>query len=110
MSTRAGQAHPAPHLWEGEPCDTLERALLQAAAEGRAIVVDLSGVASVTAHCLGILARAHEQALAHGGRVVLCGANAMMRWLLVETGLDRALAVFEDRASALRAAAGSAAA
>jgi anti-anti-sigma factor len=98
---------PQGDLWEGEPCDELEKSLIEAAALGRPVIVDLSSVATMTAHCLGILAHAHETARRNGGRIVVCGAHGLQRWLFDETGLSRFVEVFVDRAAALKALEGA---
>jgi anti-anti-sigma factor len=90
-------------LWEGEPCDDLERTLAEAATRGLPVIVDFAGVATITAHCLGLLAHAHDTAQRHGGSLVVCGAHGLQPWLFEETGLSRSIATYADREAALRA-------
>jgi anti-anti-sigma regulatory factor len=63
-------------------------------------------VQHISAHCLGILAHAHQVASQHGGRVVLCGATRIQRWLLRKTGLADVVSIHDDVASARRYLAG----
>ena len=92
---------PRGHLCEGAECDEMERTLVGMAEQGRRVVVDLSGTDQLTARGLGILAHAHKIALGSGGRIVLCGANRVERWLLTRTRLAEALVLYESRASAV---------
>ena len=94
---------PEGDLYEGTECDAMERSLLPLAERGRRTVVDLSGARQLGAHCLGILAHAHEVATRNGGRIVLCGARRLHRWLFVRTHLAEAIPVYESRALAIRA-------
>ncbi len=92
-----------PHgdLYEGAECDEMERSLLPLAERGRRAVVDLSGTFQLGAHCLGVLAHAHEVATRNGGRIVLCGARRLHRWLIARTRLTEVLPVFENRELAI---------
>jgi len=92
---------PRGDLCEGEACDELQRELFALAEQGRRVVVDLSATRVLTAHCLGVLARAQQLALASGGRVALCGAATLQRWLFDVTRLADALPLFADEAEAL---------
>jgi anti-anti-sigma factor len=98
---------PQGELYEGAECDELERSLMQLAGRGARVVVDLSETHQVSAHCLGVLAHAQETALRHGGRIALCGATKVQRWLLGEARLSEALMVYEDSAAAIRALSGA---
>jgi len=93
---------PLGDLHEGSECDEMERALLALADEGRHVLADLSGVHRLSAHCLGILATAHQRALANGGRIALCGINRFDHWLLERAGLSEVIAIYEDREAAVR--------
>jgi len=92
---------PAGDLLEGAPCDELEGELLSLCAEGRRVIVDLSGARVLTAHCLGLLARAYRLAEENGGALALCGAAGLQRWLLGVTGLADALPVYRSEAEAV---------
>lgn len=94
---------PMGPMWEGSPCDELERTLGDLARAGRRVVVDLSQAGTLTAHCLGVLAHAHELARANGGEIALCGADRVQRWLLSKTHLTEAIVVYRDRESAVAA-------
>ena len=92
---------PAGDLCEGDECDQLERALAEQARLGRSVVVDLSGTRFLTAHALGVLARAHRIGLEHGARIALCGVTGTERWLLALTHLSEALPVYADETAAV---------
>lgn len=94
---------PQGDLWEGAPCDELERSLMESVSAGRPVIVDLSGVSSLTARCLEILARARQASQERGGRILLCGAHGLQPWLIETIGLSRSLPVYGDREAALRA-------
>ena len=92
---------PDGDLCEGAACDELERELLALAEQGRQVIVDLGATRILTAHCLGVLARAQRLAVAAGGSVALCGAAGTQRWLLGVTHLAEALPVYASLAEAL---------
>ena len=81
-------------LLEGPACDRLELELLALARQGRRVIVDLSQARVLTAHCLGLFARAQQLASANGGGVALCGAHDLQRWLLDVTHIAGALPLF----------------
>jgi anti-anti-sigma regulatory factor len=85
---------PSGDFLEGAACDELERELLVLAGQGRRVIVDLSHARVLTAHCLGLLARAQQLASANGGGVALCGAHGSQRWLFDVTHLASALPLF----------------
>ena len=91
---------PSGDFLEGAACDELERELLALAGQGRRVIVDLSHARVLTAHCLGLLARAQQLASANGGGVALCGAAAPQRWLLDVTHLAGALPLFGSEGEA----------
>jgi anti-anti-sigma regulatory factor len=91
---------PSGDFFEGAACDALEHELLALAGQGRRVIVDLSRARVLTAHCLGLLARAQQLASANGGGVALCGAAAPQRWLLDVTHLAGALPHFSSKAEA----------
>jgi len=93
---------PEGDLYEGTECDEMERVLLQLAEHGRQTVVDLSRARQLSAHCLGILAHAHEVATRNGGRIVLCGGRRVHRWLIARMRLAGVLPVFDTRALAIQ--------
>jgi len=105
MTTRAVDQlvvlQPDGDLCEGAACDELARELFTLAEQGRHVIVDLSTTRILTAHCLGVLARAQRLAVAAGGNVVLCGAAELQRWLLGVTHLTEALPVYASRAEAV---------
>ena len=92
---------PRGDFLEGAACDDLEHELLALAGQGRCVIVDLSRARVLTAHCLGLLARAQQLASANGGGVALCGAAAPQRWLLDVTHLAGALPHFGSEAEAV---------
>ena len=92
---------PSGNLIEGPACDELERELFTRAEQGLGVVVDLSRARVLTAHCLGVLARAQQLARANGGGLVLCGADSAQRWLLDVTNLACALPLYASEADAV---------
>jgi anti-anti-sigma regulatory factor len=92
---------PSGDLLEGVACDDLERELGALAGRGCRVIVDLSGTRVLTAHCLGVLARAQRLASANGGGLALCGAAGLQPWLLGVTGLAEAVPVFGSEREAL---------
>lgn len=105
MTTRAVNQlvvlQPDGDLCEGAACDELELELFTLAEQGRHVIVDLSSTRILTAHCLGVLARAQRLAAAAGGNIVLCGAAELQRWLLGVTHLTDALSVYPSQAEAV---------
>jgi anti-anti-sigma regulatory factor len=92
---------PSGDFIEGTACDELECELASLARQGRRVIVDLSHARVLTAHCLGLLARAQQLASANGGGVALCGAAGPQRWLLDVTHLADALPLFGSRREAV---------
>jgi anti-anti-sigma regulatory factor len=92
---------PSGDFLEGVACDELERELLSLAAQGRRVIVDLSATRVLTAHCLGVLARAQRIAAENGGGLALCGAVGLQRWLLGVTHLADALPLYTSEAEAM---------
>ena len=92
---------PSGDLLEGAACDDLERELAVLAAQGRRVVVNLSRTRVLTAHCLGVLARAQQVASANGGGLALCCAAGPQRWLLGVTGLADVVPVYGSEAEAV---------
>ena len=93
---------PTQDLHEGDECDQMEDALARLAERGAQIVIDVTRVQHISAHCLGILAHAHQVASLHGGCIAVCGATPIQRWLLRKTGLANVLLVHDNVASARR--------
>ena len=91
---------PDGDLCEGAACDELEQELFTYAEQGRQVLVDLSATRILTAHCLGVLARAQRLAVAAGGNIALCGAAELHRWLLGVTHLADALPVYASQTEA----------
>jgi len=92
---------PRGDLCEGAACDELERELCALAEQGRRLIVDLSATRVLTARGLGVLVRAQRLAAANGGRIVLCGAAGLQRWLLDVTHLAEALPLYDSEAEAV---------
>jgi len=92
---------PSGNLLEGAACDELERELTSLAGRGRRVIVDLRQARVLTAHCLGLLARAQQLARANGGGMALCGAATLQRWLLDVTHLAGALPLFDSESEAV---------
>ena len=91
---------PTQDLHEGGECDQMEDALARLAERGAQVVIDVTHVQHISAHCLGILAQAHQTVSQHGGCIVLCGTTRMQNWLLSKTGLAGLIPVHDDLASA----------
>jgi anti-anti-sigma factor len=85
---------PQNDLCEGEECDAMERTLGVLARRGVTVVVDLSETRLLTAHAVGVLAQASRAAAEHGGRLALCGAAKLERWVLEVTRLADVVPVF----------------
>lgn len=92
---------PSGDFLEGAACDDLEHELYSLAEQGRRVIVDLSRTRVLTAHCLGLLARAQQLASANGGGVALCSAAGSQRWLLDVTHLADALPLFGSEGEAV---------
>jgi anti-anti-sigma regulatory factor len=92
---------PNGDFLEGVACDDLEHELYSLAEQGRRVIVDLSRTRVLTAHCLGVLARAQRLASANGGGLALCGAAGPQRWLLDVTHLAGALPLYASEAEAV---------
>jgi anti-anti-sigma regulatory factor len=92
---------PSGDFIEGVACDELEHELLALAGQGRRVIVDLSHARVLTAHCLGLLARAQRTASANGGGLALCGAAGPQRWLLGVTHLAGPLPLFGSETEAV---------
>ena len=93
---------PTQDLHEGAECDQMEDALARLAEGGAQVVIDLTHVQHISAHCLGILAHARQAVSQHGGCIVLCGPTRLQHWLLTKTGLADVISVHHDLASAKR--------
>ncbi len=93
---------PQSELCEGPECDEMEHELESLVRDGRRVVVDLQGTRFLTAHALGILAHAERSAARYGGRIALCGAADLERWLLSLTHLADALPIFGSEEEAVR--------
>ncbi len=93
---------PSQTLYEGCECDELESRMLALVRNRVKVVVDLSHVHPLTAHCVGVLANAQHLAVECGGRIALCGASPLQRRLLAELGLAHVLPVHDDRDAAVR--------
>lgn len=105
MTTRAVNhlvvLQPDGDLCEGPACDELERELFTLAEQGRYVIVDLSATRILSAHGLGVLARAQRLAVSAGGNIALCGAAELQRWLLGVTHLSDALPIYGSQAEAV---------
>jgi anti-anti-sigma factor len=90
----------------------LREALETAAAEGGALVVDLSHAQFIDSSILGLIVTAWQEAGASGTRFALIvgnGSGASVRRVLELTDLGSTLPVHDDMAGALAACAGPAA-
>ena len=97
---------PSGDILEGPACDDLEEELFALAEQGRRVIVDLGRTRVLTAHCLGLLARAQKLAAANGGGLALCNAAGLQRWLLELTGLSDVVPVYGSEGEALERFAG----
>jgi len=85
---------PRGNLHEGEECDALERGLESLLERGtREVVVDLAETGHLSAHSIGILARARMLMQARGRRLALRGVHDDQRWLLRVTHIADVLGV-----------------
>jgi len=77
--------------------------LQQAACCGRRFVVDMTGTQFCASAGVGVLAEAHNRALAEGGelRLVMPADGASVRRVFAITGLDRVISHFPDLDQAL---------
>jgi anti-anti-sigma factor len=89
-------------VYEGGECDAMEARLLELVRRGASIVIDLSGIRALSAHCIGVLANAQHYAMKSGGRIALCGVNRLQRRLLAAMGLVEVLPQYESAADAVR--------
>jgi anti-anti-sigma factor len=94
---------PRGNLWESRESEAMESMLVQLAARGRRVLVDLSSTGHLTAHGLGVLAHAQKIALEHGGEIAICGARRAHRILIERTGVSQVVKVHADRRAALEA-------
>ena len=92
---------PSGDFLEGPACDELEQELFSLAERGCRVVVDLSRTRVLTAHCLGVLARACRLAVASGGGLAVCGTGELQRWLFGVTRLADALPLFASEREAV---------
>lgn len=98
---------PRGHLHEGDESDALELEISRALeCGGKRLLVDLSQTRHLSARSVGILANAHRQASARGGRLSLGGLRPEHRLALEVTGLLGVLEVqdaapLDTRASGL---------
>jgi len=85
---------PRGNLHEGDECDALERGLESLLERGmREVVIDLAETGHLSAHAIGILARAQSRMLARGGRLALRGVHHDQHWLLEVTHTGDALGI-----------------
>ena len=97
---------PEGDLREGPESDRVEAALAEWAGQRQRVIVDLSRTGRLTARGLGILARAHQESIRHGGRIGVCGATALHLWVLRITCVAKFLAVYKTKAAAVAALSG----
>lgn len=77
---------PHGNLHEGDECDALERGLESLLERGtREVVVDLAETGHLSAHSIGILARAQSQMRSRGHRLALRGVHGDQHWVLQVT-------------------------
>ena len=89
-------------LYEGCECDAMEARLLELVRRGAFVVVDLSEIRWLTAHCIGVLANGQHHAITSGGSIALCGVNPLQRRLLAAMGLVEVLPHYESAEGAVR--------
>src|SRR5213593_1368741 len=88
---------PEGDLSEGPESDRVEAVLAEWAGQRRRVIVDLSRTHQLAARGLGILARAHQESVEHGGRMGVCGATDVHLWLLRVTCVSKFLSVYRPR-------------
>lgn len=85
---------PHGNLHEGEECDALERGLESLLERGtREVVVDLTETGHLSAHSIGILARAQSLMRLRGHHLALRGVHDDQRWVLNVTRIGKALGI-----------------
>ena len=85
---------PHGNLHEGDECDALERGLESLLERGtREVVVDLAETGHLSAHSIGILARAQSLMRSRGNRLTLRGVHDDQRWVLEVTRIGDVLGV-----------------
>src|SRR5207247_1680348 len=110
MTCRQGNGfvvlRPEGDLCEGPESDRVEAALAAWVGQKRCVIVDLSRTRQLAARGLGILVRAHQESMGHGGRIGVCGATALHLWMLRVTCVAKFLAVYKTKAAAVAALSG----
>ncbi|BBH67161.1 hypothetical protein ACTI_38460 [Actinoplanes sp. OR16] len=84
-----------------EVAELIRPALMEAAAEGLDVVVDLREVHIIDSAGLGLLVRAHQEAKQHGGRFALAAPSRFVLTVLHTMKLDGMFALYPDREAAL---------
>tara|TARA_R110002072_G_scaffold243821_2_gene403078 strand:- start:55465 stop:55800 length:336 start_codon:yes stop_codon:yes gene_type:complete len=85
-----------------EYADALERILKPCLSGGQPkMVFNLQEVPLIDSRGLEALLDAHEMALQRGGQFLLAAPNALCQDILIATGLDRKMQVFDDLISAV---------
>ena len=110
MTCRQGNGfvvlRPEGDLCEGPESDRVEAALAAWVGQKRCVIVDLSRTRQLAARGLGILVRAHQESMGHGGRIGVCGATALHLWMLRVTCVAKFLAVYKTKGAAVAALSG----
>ncbi|MDM4719064.1 STAS domain-containing protein [Micromonospora sp. WMMA1363] len=88
--------------------DTLRTALRHAADMGGSVVVDVTHVRLIDSTGLGLLVRAHRDAVARGAAVSLAAPSPFLRTVLRTLRLEGVLPVFDSRDEAVEHATGRA--
>ncbi|MGC5028799.1 STAS domain-containing protein [Micromonospora sp. DT229] len=81
--------------------DTLRMALQHAADMGGHVLVDLVRTDLIDSTALGMLVRAHHDAVERGARFCVAVTSPLIRQVLQVTGVDKVLAVTDSRPAAL---------
>lgn len=85
---------PHGNLHEGDECDALERGLERLLERGtHEVVVDLAETGHLSAHSIGILARAQRLMRSRGNHLALRGVHDDHRWVLNVTRMGDVLGV-----------------
>lgn len=90
-------------LREGPACDALERMLDDAIREQRRVLLAFGPGTRLSAHALGIVARASREAERHGSALAVSTPDPDHRWLLGITGLSNVLQLHPSESSAISA-------
>ncbi len=79
------------------------RALAAKASAGRKLLVDFSGVESMSSMMIGLIVRLHSQCKREGIRFKICSASPTVLELFRITGLRKVLEIYPDEGKAIDA-------